>query len=67
MNPHEALEFVKKKKIPIVDLKFIDLLGTWQHLFIPVEDLREPAFKCPAPEDEGSLLTNRVACVLTIG
>ena len=39
MNPHEALEFVKKNKIPIVALKFMDLLGTWQHLFIPVDVL----------------------------
>jgi glutamine synthetase len=39
MNPCEALEFTKKNKIPIVDLKFVDLLGTWQHLFIPVEEL----------------------------
>jgi glutamine synthetase len=39
MNPHEGLEFVKKNKISIVDLKFMDLLGTWQHLSIPVEVL----------------------------
>lgn len=39
MNPHEALEFVKKNKILIVGLKFIDLLGTWQHLSIPVKVL----------------------------
>ena len=29
MNHHEALEFTKKNKMPIVDLKFVDLLGTW--------------------------------------
>ena len=39
MNPHEALEFVKKNKVPIVDLKFMDLLGTWEYLSIPVEVL----------------------------
>ena len=39
MNPREALEFTKKNKIPIVDLKFVDLLGTWQHFSIPVEGL----------------------------
>ncbi len=41
MNPCEALEFTKKNKIPIVDLKFVDLLGTWQHFSIPVEVLTE--------------------------
>ena len=39
MNAHEALELVRKNKIPIVDLKLMDLLGTWQHLSIPVEVL----------------------------
>ena len=39
MNPHEALEFMKKNKLPIDALKFIDLLDPWQHLSIPVEVL----------------------------
>jgi hypothetical protein len=39
LNPHEALEFAKKIKIPIMELTFMDLLGTWQHLSIPVKVL----------------------------
>ena len=36
MNPREALEFAKNK-VQIVDLKFVDLLGTWQHFLFSVE------------------------------
>lgn len=39
LNPHEALEFAKKIKIPIMELTFMDLLGTWQHFSIPVKVL----------------------------
>ena len=37
MNVREVLEFAKKNKVQIVDLKFVDLIGTWQHFTIPVE------------------------------
>jgi glutamine synthetase len=40
MNPREALEFAQKNNIQrMVDLKFVDLLGIWQHFPIPVEEL----------------------------
>ena len=39
MNPREVLEFAKKHKVQMVDLKFVDLIGTWQHFTIPVEEL----------------------------
>ena len=45
MNPREVLEFAKKHKAQIVDLKFVDLIGTWQHFSIPVEELNEEIFK----------------------
>jgi glutamine synthetase len=42
MNPREALEFAQKNNIQrMVDLKFVDLLGIWQHFDIPVEVLTE--------------------------
>ena len=37
MNVREVLEFAKKHKVQVVDLKFVDLIGTWQHFTIPVE------------------------------
>ena len=41
MNPREVVEFGKKNKVRIVDLKFVDPLGTWQHFSIPVEVFME--------------------------
>ena len=40
MNAREVLEFAKKNKVQVVDLKFVDLIGTWQHFSIPIEELR---------------------------
>ena len=34
MNAREVLEFAKKNKVQVVDLKFVDLIGTWQHFTI---------------------------------
>jgi glutamine synthetase len=45
MTPREVLEFAKKHKVEVVDLKFIDLIGTWQHFTIPVEELTDATFK----------------------
>lgn len=32
MNVREVLEFAKKHRVQMVDLKFIDLPGVWQHI-----------------------------------
>ena len=45
MTSREVLEYAKKHKVEVVDLKFIDLIGTWQHFTIPVEELTEGTFK----------------------
>jgi glutamine synthetase len=55
MNPREAVEFAKKNKVQIVDLKFVDLLGTWQHFSIPVEELTEGLFKDGSGLDGSSI------------
>ena len=31
MTPKEAVDLAKKNDARIVDMKFMDLLGTWQH------------------------------------
>jgi glutamine synthetase len=43
-NPAEVLQLAKAAGIKIVDLRFIDLPGVWQHFSIPVEDLNEDLF-----------------------
>ncbi len=37
MTPKEFFEFARKNKAKMVDLKFTDLLGTWQHCTFPVD------------------------------
>lgn len=55
MNPREVLEFAKKNKVQVVDLKFIDLIGTWQHFSIPIEELSEGTFKDGSGLDGSSI------------
>ncbi|MDE3035915.1 MAG: type I glutamate--ammonia ligase [Nitrospirota bacterium] len=55
MNPREVLEFAKKHKVQIVDLKFVDLIGTWQHFSIPVNELTEGLFKDGSGLDGSSI------------
>ncbi|SVB56540.1 uncharacterized protein METZ01_LOCUS209394 [marine metagenome] len=44
MTPKEAVDFAKKNNARIVDLKFIDLLGSWQHFSVPISELEEALF-----------------------
>jgi glutamine synthetase len=41
MTPEEVLKFVKENNIKIVDLKFNDLPGLWQHFSIPASELTD--------------------------
>ena len=45
MTPKEFFDFAKKHKAETVDLKFTDLLGTWQHCSFPVNVLDEGTFE----------------------
>lgn len=45
MTPKEFFEFAKKHSAKMVDLKFVDLLGTWQHCTYPVCTWDEGMFK----------------------
>ncbi len=48
MTPKQVLQMIKDRGVVMVDLKFIDLLGTWQHFTTPISE-----FKDEAPFDEG--------------
>jgi glutamine synthetase len=41
VTPQEVAKFIKDKEIQIVDLKFNDLPGLWQHFSIPPRELTE--------------------------
>jgi len=45
LSPKDAVKFAKENGVKIVDVKFIDLPGTWQHFSIPVEDFTEDIFE----------------------
>src|SRR5712692_8313698 len=44
MTPKDVLKFAREKGAKIVDLRFIDLPGLWQHFSIPEHDLTEELF-----------------------
>jgi glutamine synthetase len=43
-NAAEVMKAAKDAGVKIVDLKFVDLPGVWQHFSLPVEDLNEDLF-----------------------
>ena len=40
----EVLEFAEERNVEMVDLKFIDLPGTWQHMTLPLRALDRDDF-----------------------
>ena len=45
MTPKQVLEFAKKKGVQMVDFKFCDLPGIWQHFATPVSELEADLFE----------------------
>ena len=45
MNVKEVLDLVKKNKVEIVDFKFVDVPGLWQHFSIPAAELTADLFE----------------------
>jgi glutamine synthetase len=45
MKPQEVLDYAKKHGAKMVDLKFIDLPGMWQHFTIPLHQLSTETFE----------------------
>lgn len=45
MTAQEAMQFAKEKGARMVDLKFCDLLGSWQHFTIPMSGLTTELFE----------------------
>jgi len=44
MTPSQFFEFCKKNGAEMMDLKFVDLLGSWQHCSFPIHTLDESVF-----------------------
>jgi glutamine synthetase len=51
----EFLQYVKDNNIQIIDLKFIDMPGTWQHLSLYQDQIDESSFTDGVPFDGSSI------------
>ena len=45
MNPRELLQFVSDEGIKMIDLRFVDLPGLWQHFSISANEIEEEMFE----------------------
>ena len=45
MSPSDVLKFAEKQGAKLVDLKFIDLPGIWQHTTVTIAQLKEDSFE----------------------
>src|SRR5947207_2711221 len=43
-TPKQVIEMAKKSGAKMVDVKFVDTFGTWQHFTIPIAELAEDSF-----------------------
>src|SRR6266446_2006150 len=43
-SPREVIERAKAEGVEVVDVRFIDLPGTWQHFSLPLGELEEDSF-----------------------
>lgn len=44
-TPKEVIEMAKKSGAKLVDIKFVDTFGTWQHFTVPIQELTEASFE----------------------
>jgi glutamine synthetase len=44
MTPKEVLEMIKENKAKVIDLRFMDFPGIWQHFTVPLSELDESSF-----------------------
>lgn len=45
MTPKQVMDFVKEKNIQMVDYKFLDFVGIWQHVSVPICEFSEETFE----------------------
>ncbi|HLJ35825.1 MAG TPA: type I glutamate--ammonia ligase [Ktedonobacteraceae bacterium] len=55
MTPDEVLQFASERGAKMVDFKFVDLPGTWQHFSVPLRELTEETFIEGKPFDGSSV------------
>lgn len=45
MTPKDVIKFATENKAVMVDFKFLDFPGVWQHFSVPVDELKEEIFE----------------------
>ena len=55
MTPEEVLKLAKENGVKIVDIKFVDVPGTWQHFSVPAHVLTKDIFTDGIPFDGSSV------------
>src|SRR5499427_6175506 len=55
MTPKDVVKFAKEKGVQIVDLRFVDMPGTWQHFSITANELNEDLFESGIGFDGSSI------------
>ncbi|MEO8973162.1 MAG: type I glutamate--ammonia ligase [Ktedonobacteraceae bacterium] len=55
MTPDQVLQFASERGAKMVDFKFVDLPGTWQHFSVPLRELSEETFIEGKPFDGSSV------------
>lgn len=44
MTPKDVIALAKENSVKIVDIRYMDFIGTWQHFSVPIGELGESAF-----------------------
>lgn len=44
MTPEQVIAFAKENSVKVVDIRFMDFPGIWQHFSVPVSELEESTF-----------------------
>jgi glutamine synthetase len=55
MNPQEVIQFAREHGAKMVDFKFVDMPGTWQHFSTPIRELEDETFVEGKPFDGSSV------------
>ena len=45
MNAKQVLDLIKEKGVKMVDMRFCDLIGTWQHFTVPAHTVDKDTFE----------------------
>ena len=68
MDPKGVLEYAAKNNAKILDLRFVDVPGVWQHVSYPIAELSLDSFQDGFGMDGSSIrgwaakFTNRTCC-----